>query len=118
MNDLSDLKSEALDALEKVWFVQSIGNVEETDITLSLRLHIRPQFFVQLFFGQRSGSLYMALIEGEQRIFGIDRETGIWHIHPYENVEKHEQLPEGLGPKPLLAFLARVEDLLLEQDLL
>lgn len=118
MNELSDLKSEVLDALEKVWFVQSIDNVEETDITLSLRLHIQPQLFVQLFFGQHSESLYMALIEGEQRIFGIDREAGDWHIHPFENIEKHEQLPEGLGPKPLLAFLARVEDLLLEQDLL
>jgi len=30
----------------------------------------------------------------------------------------HEPLPEGLGPKPLLKFLARIEELLLQHDLL
>jgi len=38
--------------------------------------------------------------------------------HPYSAVDAHEPLPRGLGPKPLLRFLARVEDLLLEHDLL
>ena len=118
MSELSELKAEAFDTLDQVWFVQSVTEIEQTDITLSLRLHIRPQLFVQLFFGQRSGSLYMALIEGKRRVFGIDREIGDWHIHPYENVEKHEHLADGLEPKPLFTFLARVEELLLEHDLL
>mgnify|MGYP003380877302 CR=1 FL=1 len=60
----------------------------------------------------------LALIEGERRLFGIDRESGEWHLHPYGAVERHEPLPQGLEPKPLLEFLARVEDLLLEHDLL
>lgn len=60
----------------------------------------------------------MALIEARQRIFGIDYEGGAWHIHPYGAVERHEPLKDGWGPKPLLQFLARVEDLLLEHDLL
>ncbi len=60
----------------------------------------------------------MALIEGRQRLFGIDREGSIWHMHPYEAVERHEILAEGLEPKPLMTFLARVEYLLLEHDLL
>lgn len=59
-----------------------------------------------------------ALIERRQRIFGIDREGGEWHLHPYDTPDKHELLPEGLEPKPLLKFLARVEDLLLQYDLL
>lgn len=41
-----------------------------------------------------------------------------WHLHPYDAVERHESLSQGLGPKPLLRFLARVEELLLEHDLL
>jgi len=36
----------------------------------------------------------------------------------YEAVETHEPLSQGLDPKPLLRFLARVEALLLEHDLL
>jgi hypothetical protein len=118
MNHLLDLRREAEEALDKLWFVQALEEIEHTDITLSLRLKIRHDLFVQLFFGERSGSLYMALIEGERRLFGIDREGDVWHTHPYGAVEKHEPLSEGMGPKPLLTFLAQVEHLLLEHDLL
>lgn len=62
-------------------------------------------------------SLYFALIEGNQRIFGIDREAKQWHEHPFEAPHNHELFAEGLGPKPLLAFLSKVEMLLIENDL-
>jgi hypothetical protein len=118
MNPLLDLRLEAEEAVDKVWFIQSLEEIEHTDITLSLRLTIRPGLFVQMFFGERSQSLYMALIEDRQRLFGIDREGGAWHLHPYGADEKHESLSKGLEPKPLLTFLARVEALLIEHDLL
>ena len=118
MNYLHELHEEAEEAVEKVWFVQSLEEIERTDFTLSLRLTIRDGFFVQLFFGEKSQSLYMALIEGGQRLFGIDREGGAWHMHPYEAVERHETVEKGLEPKPVMTFLARVEHLLLEYDLL
>lgn len=118
MDSTIDLQLEAHEALERVWFVQSLEETERTDPTLSLRLGIRPDLFVQAFLGEWSGSLYFALIESGRRIFGIDRETGEWHLHPYDAPDTHRPLPEGLGPKPLLAFLARVEDLLLQYDLL
>jgi len=114
----TDLRLEAQEALERVWFVQSLEETERTDPTLSLRLHIRPNLFVQAFWGKLTGSLYLALIEGGRRIFGIDRDAGEWHLHPYDDPDKHEALPEGLEPKPLLKFLARVEDLLLQYELL
>ena len=116
--ELLEFRREVEEALEKVWFVGSIEEIERTDITLSLRLHIRPKLFVQVFLGTKSGSLYLALIEGGRRLYGMDREAGEWHLHPYGAVDAHEPLPRGLGPKPLLRFLARIEDLLLEHDLL
>jgi len=58
------------------------------------------------------------LIEAKQRIFGIDKESGQWHIHPYENPHKHEHSDEGLEPKPLFSFLSKVEKLIFEYDLL
>jgi len=109
---------EAQEALARVWFVQSLEEIERTDLTLSLRLHIRPALFVQAFLGESSGSVYFALIEGGRRIFGIDREGGEWHLHPYDAPNEHELLLEGLEPRSLLRFLARVEGLLLEHDLL
>lgn len=57
MYSAADLQLEAQEALERVWFVQSLEETERTDLTLSLRLHIRPDLFVQAFFGEWSGSL-------------------------------------------------------------
>lgn len=118
MNYLHELREEAEEAVEKVWFVQSLEEIERTDITLSLRLTIRYGLFVQLFFGEKSQSLYMALIEDKHRLFGIDRDGGVWHMHPYKAVERHETVEKGLEPKPIMTFLARVEQLLMENDLL
>lgn len=64
MNALFELCREAEDALENVWFIASLEEIERTDITLSLRLYIRRDLFVQVFSGVSSGSLYLALIEG------------------------------------------------------
>jgi len=113
-----DLRAEAQEAFERVWFIQSASVVERTDQTLSIRLLIRADLFVQAFVGEITGSLYFALIEGRQRIFGVDREAGEWHVHPFGETEKHLSLAKGWEPKPLMKFMSQVEKLLLEQDLL
>jgi hypothetical protein len=118
MNKTNELLVEAQEAFQKVWFVQSVDVIERTDQTLSIRLLINADLFVQVFIGEITGSLYFALIEGKQRIFGIDRESGEWHEHPFGTPEKHKPCDEGLEPKPLLKFLSRVEEILLEQGLL
>lgn len=118
MYSRTDLRLEAQEALENAWFVRSLEEIERTDRTLALRLTIRSELFVQAFLGERSGSLYFALVEGRRRIFGIDRESGEWHLHPFDSPDEHRPLPEGLGPRPLLSFLATVEDLLLRHELL
>lgn len=118
MNRADDLLVEAQEAMEKLWFLQGLQEIERTDRTISLRLYIRQDVFVQAFLGEITGSLYFALIEGSRRIFGIDRESGEWHTHPFESPHEHRSFPEGLDPRPLLKFLAKVEQLLLEHDLL
>jgi hypothetical protein len=62
--------------------------------------------------------MYFALVEGGLRIFGVDLHAGAWHSHPYDAPNRHVPLQEGLEPKPLLKFLARVEELLLQHELL
>jgi hypothetical protein len=56
---------------------------------------------VHAFLGEMTDSLYFALIEGNQRIFGIDHVGGggHWHLHSFETPHKHEPFDEGLGPK-------------------
>jgi hypothetical protein len=112
------LLSEARQALERVWFVQTLEVAERTDSTLALRLYISSTQFVPAFVGELTGSLYFALIEGQHRVFGIDQEGNERHRHPYHACHLHEPLPEGLEPKPLLRFLSMVESIVLDNDLL
>jgi hypothetical protein len=116
--DETDLRTEAFDALDEFWFAQSVQNIESTAYHFALRLYIAPGIFVQAFLGKQSGSLYFALIKDEQRIFGIDREGDTWHVHPYGESDRHEPLPQGLEPKPLLRFLARAEQLIMDHNIL
>jgi hypothetical protein len=75
-DELLELRHEAEEASESLWFIGAVEEIEHTDITLSMRLHIRPRLFVQVFLGTKSDSLYLALIDSERRLFGIDRESG------------------------------------------
>lgn len=118
MINTQELLSEAHDALHKVWFVQSLEILDRTDQTLSIRLVINSNLFVQAFFGEISRSLYFALISGRQRIFGIDRVAGAWHVHPFDAPNTHQVFVESVEPKSLLKFLSKVEALLMEHDLL
>jgi len=118
VHEETDLQTEAFDALDEFWFVQSVQNIESTAYHFALRLYIAPGFFVQAFLGKQSGSLYFAVIKDEQRIFGIDREDDEWHMHPYGESGQHEPLPPGLEPKSLLKFLAKVEQLIMDHNIL
>ncbi len=118
MYRLDDLRLEVVEALDRIWFIRSVQVIERTDKTLFVRLVIRHNLFVNVFLGEKSSVLYFALIEDEERIFGIDRDERGWHQHAINAVNFYEPLAEGLEPKPLLTFLARVEEILLQNDLI
>ena len=103
---------------DEFWFAQSVQDIESTVYHFALRLYIAPRFFVQAFLGKQTGSLYFALVKDDQRIFGIDREGESWHVHPYGATDQHGPLHQSLEPRPLLRFLARVEQLIIEHNLL
>jgi hypothetical protein len=97
---LSDILSEAYQGLRQYWFIQSLQMGELSDQTLSLRLLVRQDLFVQVFVGEISGSLYLALIENNRRIFGMDCEGGKRHLHPFGHSQEHQPLtepPQGLS---------------------
>jgi hypothetical protein len=116
--NLGEYRFAAFAALDRFWFIQSIEEVERTDITLSLRLHIRTTLFVHVFVGENTGSISFALVERDARIFGLDRHRGKWHLHPYRQIDQHIVIDEPLLPTPLFRFLMLVEQLLLEEALL
>lgn len=118
MQNLAEYRLEAFEALDSFWFIQAVEEIDRTDVTLSLRLHIRTGLFVQVFVGEITGAISLALIEHDARIFGLDYHRGRWHVHPFSQPAAHLPFDKPLMPTPLHSFLLMVRDLLLEHDLL
>ena len=115
---IDELIVEALAAKDRFWFVQTLQVRERTDATVTLRFTIGPALFVQVFFSQRSGRLSFALVGISGRLYGRDREHGLWHRHPFGQPEQHEPTPEGISSQPIRQFLVEVEEILCAYDLI
>ncbi len=116
---LQTLREQIERAADACWFVQFVEEIERTPITTTFRLYtIRTGLFVQVFWGARSKTLSLVLIESEQRIFGADFHRGRWHLHPFGAADDHVFLPKGMGDTPVERFMEMVEAILVENDLL
>jgi hypothetical protein len=115
---IDDLLEEALAARDRFWFIQAFQLKERTDSTVTLHFIIGSELFIQVYYSERSGRLSFALIDTTGRIYGRDREYGIWHLHPFSQPQRHESTPEGMSPQPVAQFLAEVEKILVEHDLI
>lgn len=115
---LDELLIEALTAKDRFWFVQTLKVAERTDSTITLHFTIGPELFVQVFFSQRSGRLSLALISTVGRLYGRDREHGLWHRHPFGQTDRHEPTPAGISSQAVIQFLAEVEEILVENNLI
>ena len=101
-----------------LWFVSAVNVDERTDATVTVRLRLTPNLFVQVFCSERSDRFSLALVGPSGRIYGRDQEHGLWHRHPFANPDVHEPTPEGMSPQPVRQFLAEVEQILLEHNLI
>ena len=90
---LNDLLLELYKVEHLFWFVKQIEEIDLTDDAVKARLRIEVGLFVQVFFSERSGRLSFTLVQGNQRIYGRDREYGQWHRHPFGDAEHHEPTP-------------------------
>ena len=109
---------EAHDTLDRFWFGRDVSIVEQTQATVTVHLTIGADLFVQAFLGESSQRLSFALVGQSGRLYGRDREYGTWHRHPFGQPEQHELTPEGMSTQTLTQFMAEVEQILVEHDLL
>ena len=85
---LQALRKQIERAANDCWFVQFVEEIERTPITTTFRLYtIRTGLFVQVFWGARSKTLSLVLIESEQRIFAVDFYRGWWHLQPFGDAD-------------------------------
>jgi len=118
VNTIEELLDEAREVYNRFWFVQSLIEVERTGSTVTLHLIIGPELYVQAYLSELSGRLSFALVDPSGRLYGRNRERGVWHRHPFDDPEQHEPTPEGMSPRPLLQFMAEVEEIILENELI
>ena len=81
-------------------FVQTIGNIadkyglklpalDSTDVTVMARIEIVPGIIIQAYRNIEKNKINLALISGNNRIYGIDSEGDLLHEHPVENPLDH-----------------------------
>ncbi len=118
MPTIEQLILEAVAVSDTFWFVRSLLIVDRTDRTITIHLQINDSLFIQVFLSLRSNRLSFALVGVVGRLYGCDYEQDTWHYHPFGKTDLHEPLPDGMSLRPLLQFVAAVEELLLAHDLL
>ncbi len=80
--------------------IQTINDVSEryglkllyidfTDITLISRIGFSFEIFIQIYANSKKDKLNMSLIVTDERMYGIDKEGGFYHEHPFENPLLH-----------------------------
>ncbi len=63
--------------------------LDHTDITLIARIGFSHEVFVQIYANETKEKLNMALVISSERVYGIDKEGGFYHEHPFENPFLH-----------------------------
>jgi len=63
--------------------------LDYSDITLISRVGFSSDIFIQIYANIKKEKTNMALIVGSQRIYGIDKEGGFYHEHPFEKPSLH-----------------------------
>ena len=59
--------------------------IDFTDITLISRIGFSLEIFIQIYANSKKDKLNMSLIVTDERMYGIDKEGGFYHEHPFEN---------------------------------
>jgi len=70
--------------------------MDTTDVTLMVRIEILPTIYMQIYRNIKKDKLNMALILGNDRVYGVDGEGGLYHEHPAEDPALHVPTKERL----------------------
>jgi hypothetical protein len=73
--------------------------------TIKIRIELFDGGWVEAYYNQRTQTTAYVFIKAERRIFGADN-TGGWHLHPFDNPQRHDPLGE---PLSFVEFIAAIE---------
>ena len=67
----------------------TVSYMDETDITLISKISLPFDAFIQIYANIKKEKINMALIVAGERIYGVDKEGGLYHEHPFDTPSKH-----------------------------
>jgi len=75
-------------------------------------VRVHEDLFLSFYYNAVTGTIAFALIENQQRIWGIDCDNRRgWHLHPADNPTDHI----GIEPLSVSDIVARLQDVLLQR---
>ena len=82
-----------IDKVEKIaeQYGLQITSLDATDVTLMVRMEVMPSVFIHVYRNLKKNKINMALVLGNDRIYGADSEGGITHEYPIEQPLSHIQ---------------------------
>jgi hypothetical protein len=103
--DVEAFLSSLLDALANQPFVRSV-DLDTEAVVIKGRVLLDDERFLQVYFNERTGTTAFALIEEEQRIWGMDYDDlRGWHVHPVDNPNQHRDI-DPMTPSEVVEALA------------
>jgi len=90
--EVETLLSSLLEALGDRPFVRSV-DLDTEAIMVKGRVQLERDRFLQVYLNERIGTTAFALIEEDQRIWGIDYDDlRGWHVHPVDQPDQHQSI--------------------------
>lgn len=76
-----------------------------TPTSINLRLGLTTGGFIDIFYNDQTDTTSYTLVRHGRRVFGADN-TGGWHLHPFDDPERHDPLPAAMS---FAEFVGEVE---------
>lgn len=107
--DVNQFLQQLLEELSHLPFVKNLDLNTEVFV-IKGRVFLENNFFLQVYFNDRTKTTAFALIKEEKRTWGIDFDSiRGWHLHPAENPDDH-LIIEPKTIKEIIAHLAKAWD--------
>lgn len=102
--DVDTFLSSLLEALSGCSFVKAVDLQTEVVIVKG-RVILERDRFLQVYFNEQTGTTAFALIEDEQRIWGVDYDSlRGWHVHPIDRPGDHKDV-DPMAPREVVDAL-------------
>ena len=103
--DVRSFTSELLRALAKVEAIERVALRSEGPVAHGWA-YVTAEMFLAFYYNEKTGTIAFALVNGHDRIWGIDRdEIRGWHFHPLDNPTEHI----GIEPLAISEIVARLK---------